>query len=208
MITISGRMGLWIAALAVAVTCAGCSAGSDEAAKGAAKAPAAQETHRVHGYPIDRSLQALATWRGLDTVVVVDRLEFEKATKVRSDNSFPSVVTPARAHVLRGLFGAHKADYLVKTVFAGGTVGNITVEPSDELAPNRAALRGASKVVIAGETRSSEELGSILDPLFVYSLDPTGRLTSLMESGGTDPNPTFTLEQLTRRLQVRTTTGR
>ncbi len=158
----------------------------------------------MHGYPIDRSLEALANWRDLDTVVVVRNVTYIKAVKLSGvANGFPAVVTPASATVLRPILGHSKVGQTLNMVFAGGNTGTMNVTTSEELAPNRDAVAKSPLLVIAGEVKSTPETGSIIEPLFVYRLDANGRLTSLLESGGARSRPSFTLPELVTRLAQR-----
>ncbi|MGW5240885.1 hypothetical protein ACWEOW_18285 [Monashia sp. NPDC004114] len=185
----------------VAALAAGCASHSPSSTTSGAS-PA--ETHEVHGYPIDRSLEALANWRDLDIVVMVRNVTYQKAVKLsRVANGFPAVVTPASATVVRSIYGHAKAGQTLNTLFAGGDTGALHVTASEELAPNRDAVAKSPLLVIAGEMKTTPDTGSIVEPLFVYRLDKDGRLTSLLESGGARSRPVFTLKELSARLAER-----
>ena len=168
------------------------------------RTPAARsETHLVDGYPIDRSLNGLVSWRDLDTVVIVDNVEFGTAVALPSRPGFPAVVTLAHARVRHGLMGRHTSGSQVATVFAGGDAEGMSVRASRELAPSRSALATKGTFLLAGETRSTPELGTVLDPLFVYRVESSGRVVSLLDSGGANARPTFTVAELTQALNAR-----
>jgi hypothetical protein len=164
----------------------------------------AQERHVLHGYPLDRSLEGLTSWKQLDAVVIVDGLDYHKAVKLSgSAGGVTAIVTPAAGRVKTNLYGRLKDGAAISTVLGGGTVGNVSVTAGEELTPDRAQLTKAPQLVIAGEFVTTPELGTVLDPLFVYRLDADGTLTSLIESGSNDARPSFTLTQLTERLKAR-----
>ncbi|GAB3054191.1 hypothetical protein GCM10027053_13670 [Intrasporangium mesophilum] len=143
--------------------------------------------------------------RVIAAVVLVGAItSYQKAVKLSGvANGFPAVVTPASTTVVRSIFGHAKVGQTLNTLFAGGDTGALPVTVSEELAPNRDAVAKSPLLVIAGETKTTPETGSIVEPLFIYRLDAKGRLTSLLESGGADHRPSFTLDQLTRRLAER-----
>lgn len=183
--------------------------GTDPSPTPAAGVPAgatagAKETHEMHGYPLDRSLAGLVNWKDLDTVVVVKGLSYQKAIKLGGqENGFSAVVTPASATVEKVLLGKAQKGKAINTVFAGGDTGSIVVHASEELAPSLTAAKKAPTLVIAGQMRTTPETGAVLDPTFVYELDSTGRLTTLLESGGAEARPSFTLDQLVKALAKR-----
>lgn len=163
-----------------------------------------RETHALHGYPIDRTLNGLATRVDLDTVVVVEGLRTSAAVQLASsEKGFPAVVTPATGKATAVLYGRKPAGGVVRTVFGGGTTPDMAVNASKELAPDLTQVRTAQRLVIAGEYTSDPAVGEVLDPLFVYVLSADGVLTSLLESGSSDPHPTFTLTQLKAALAKR-----
>lgn len=164
----------------------------------------AQEQHALHGYPLDRSLEGLAGWKTLDAVVIVDALDYHQAVRLGgASEGLTAIVTPAKGKVKKNLYGKLADGAVISTVLGGGTVGTVSVTAGEELTPDRAQLAKAPQLVIAGQFTTAPELGTVLDPLFVYRLDPNGTLTSLIESGSNDSRPRFTLTQLTERLKAR-----
>lgn len=162
-----------------------------------------QERHILHGFPLDRSLEGMATWKQLDAVVIVDALEYQRAVKLKGQRPATSIVTPVKGKVRKSLYGKLKAGGPLRAVLGGGTVGNVSVTAGDEIAPDRAELAKAPQLVIAGQFATTPQLGKVLDPVFVYRLDPNGKLTSLTQSASKDSRPSFTLTQLTERLKKR-----
>lgn len=185
----------------VTTLAAGC---SSESSPLRAPSAASAATHEVHGYPIDRSLEALAAWPDLDTVVVVRNVRYKQAVKLSNvANAFPAVVTPASATVVQSIFGRWKVGQNLDTLFAGGSTTTMNVIASEELAPDREAVAKSPLLVIGGDRKTTPETGSVVEPLFLYRLDASGRLTSLLESGGAHSRPSFTLRELSARLAQR-----
>lgn len=165
------------------------------------------EVHMIEGYPIDRTLDGLIGWRDLDTVVVVsaESISTGKPVELNKDSveDMNFIVTPKSAVVLEAILGDFSPSDTVDFVVAGGTSGGVKNLVSDEFAPSAESLSNAHTLVIGGQLSQTEELGEVLDPLFVYELDESGMLTSLLSSGSEIEYPQFALSDLKVRLADR-----
>lgn len=171
---------------------------------------AGQETLLVQGYPIQRDLEGILSWRDLDTVVIVESLSFADAVELSPGlwEGMAFVVTPVRATIVSPLFGEAKQGDSITFAVAGGSADGKVVQVSDELAPALASLRATPTIIVGGQLRETPELGWVLDPLFVYGLSGEGTATSLLSSGGAVAYPEFALADLVNGLNDRQSAGR
>lgn len=211
--------------MGLALAFAGCSssaapAGSTDVPSplGAPNAPATPGLRvvQVDGYPLDRSLSGLVAYSKLDAALVLSDLEFGQPGWTTADGSAPAYVEEGRAPdvaegraddvivtpvtgtitaVLRGeAFGV--GDRLTFDV-AGGQVGGVLFDVSDEISPSMDALASADRILIAGEVR-----GTSVIPAFLYRMDAADTLRSLLTSASTKP-AVFKISELVRSLAAR-----
>jgi hypothetical protein len=89
----------------------------------------------------------------------------------------------------------------------GGRVGDLVVEADASTAPDITKLVSAESLLVAGENKTLPELGTFLDPYFVYLVDANGQATSLLESATTETNtesfPRFAMSDFRQALASR-----
>lgn len=168
----------------------------------------ALDLHRLSGYPLDRSLDALVADSDSENIFLVESIASESPVDVTPkatagpDSPPVTVVTPVSGRVTKVLRGSLRPGSSPTIPILGGRAGNVRVEASKELAPSVSSLTGKSgKILIAGKTSNSSKLGGeFVDPSFIYRVDEDGTVTSLLESAGDDPYPTFKLSDLIEAL--------
>lgn len=152
------------------------------------------------GYPLDRSLKRLSEWPDTDAVVVLDDAQY--LTPVQADlpnSTLPDVVIPVQGIVRESLLGDAEVGDMLHFATAGGKHDGRSSATGHEVTPDAGALLAADQVLVAGALVDDPDLGSILEPAFIYSLEGD-TLTSLLESAGADAYPSFTLPELRAAL--------
>ena len=207
-------VGSVLALAGVTALATGCAGGGTTAAS----PEPATVTYHVDGYPLDRTLEGLATWPDLQAVVVLSGAERGKSVWLTTDGTPPAAVdgadsassdaalaltTPVRGDVDAVLFGSEAGPDAGTVLLPGGTADNVEVTVSTELAPDAADLDRADRLVVAGKVEDTAA-GRAIRPAFVYALSEDGTtLTSLLDSASDDNRPQFTLAELEERLRQR-----
>jgi len=174
----------------------------------------------VDGYPIDRSLEGVSEWGGLEVVVVLSAVEAAKSVWLTPDGRAPqfaraingspvddtgqslALVTPVSGRVTKVLWGDAPGD--TATFFlTGGVADGVTVEASDEVSAKAEDVVRSGQVVVAG-SMEIYSAGPGINPAFIYAIDADGEtITSLLESVGDESRPVFKLSDLEERLRER-----
>lgn len=200
--------------LLVALGLSGCGSQDSPGSKQAAASPAdagpseratsGQQPRRVMaGYPLERTLSALVgDWSNVDTVVVVTPTQSLKPVVVRGsaakgEKPLEAQVTPMRADVVAVLKGKSQADVLFPVL-----TDPALAEIPRELSPGMARVKASDFLLIAGVDRVDGQLGSYLDPHYIYRVTEGREVVSLLESAGDEPYPRFSLDQLTEALKI------
>jgi len=191
--------------VALLLAASGCAGAGDQT--GSTTPPPGGEVRRVEGYPLDRSMASLVSQRGVDIIAVVSGVTLGEARDVgtldpEDTTSGTAIVTPATAKVdqtLRASTSNESLDH-VTLVFAGGSVDGETLVASNEIAPPLDRL-GADRLLVAGRFVDVEDLGTVLEPWFVYRIDSAGRVTSLLATAGPDAAASFSLADLEKALE-------
>ena len=129
---------------------------------------AAPQVLTVSGYPIDRSIEALAK-SDVDFIVVVSGISAGIPRWTTPNGEAPSYIvegrapsesesinnvwieTPVTGRVTKVIRGSLAVGSSFSSAIVGGTVKNVTMNAGDELAPDMIALR-SGPVVVAGRT--------------------------------------------------------
>ncbi|CAN5516297.1 hypothetical protein BH20CHL7_BH20CHL7_08470 [soil metagenome] len=166
----------------------------------------------LEGYPLDRTLDALVTYPSLDAVLLVSSVRLGGARWTTDDGDpplyvqqkrsptqdeaakFATIMTSATATVDQVLRGAAVVGARVSITFVGGEIGDAAVRVGDEIAPDLRVVAEADAILVAGPV-----IDGVLNPSFVYVLEPGGSLRSLLSSGSDAP-PAFSLDELKVRL--------
>jgi hypothetical protein len=161
----------------------------------------------VAGYPLDRSMEALAAQQGIDEIVVVAHVKVQPAVSVgRFDAKDPSsgvaISTPATADVQRSLV-SQGLQGQIELIFGGGTVGDRTVNAGDEVSPPLEKVEEAQQLLVAGRWVDVPGVGRCLEPWFVYELDASGNAVSLLRGAGPESYPRFAMADLEAALTSR-----
>jgi hypothetical protein len=209
-------------AVAIGATAAlsACTASAPEptaAPQPATTTTAATRTIAVEGFPLDRSLDSLAASK-VDAIVVLSGLQAQPATWLSEDGKAPNymktgeapseeeathpqaLVTPVQATIRQSLRGAATAGASLLFQVPGGTADGVTLDAGGEIGVAIDELLRNETLLVAGPIVDNR-LGKVLDPHFVYAISADGTTaTSLLESAGDNPHPTFTLAELEQRL--------
>lgn len=172
---------------------------------------AGRQVLTMDGYPLDRTLAGLASWRDLDAVVVVRDVTVGTARWTTADGAEPAYITEGRApsmaegaqnyHVVTGFTGTVEQTLLgtapsqVTGAVVGGSIGNVDFVGSDEIAPALSELHG--RLLLAGKYHDG-----VLQPAFVYRVSDDGAAVSLLASGS-DAKAEFSLAALRAALLAR-----
>ncbi len=168
----------------------------------------AVERHRISGYPLNRTLEALIEDSDSQEIFVVEALESGQAvdltpTGTGADVSPTAIITPVNGLVTEVLRGDLRPGITSPQIpILGGHVGNKVVEASPEIAPDLSDLLvDGGRILIAGLPATYPELGGAsIESSFIYKIDEDGTATSLLESASENPYPTFKMEDLRKRL--------
>jgi len=114
----------------------------------------------------------------------------------------PPVETPVALKIVHVLRHSSPNSTPERMYVAGGVLGTTSVSGSPEVTIQPKLLHAGDVLLVAGKDVVID--GDVaIDPWFVYRLDTSGMLHSLMESSGSAAYPSFSLSALERGMATR-----